>query len=886
MARILLLLLIGLPACADTIAEQLAALASPDPGERAAAFAALAEVGPALVPRLEAARAQAEGFEQAALIDELLALYAVSGLLERLRDPDIAEYDRAREWLAEVDPDTCGVLLAAVADPDFDALARTFTAQSAAVQRAGLPLIVALIEHAGARVQSVFDGLPLDEWSGLVAATATAKERLRVAMWIGSFGAEALPAIEELLAHSEAEWRQHAVRLVEQPLWKDTAHLLPKLQALCAGDPDEQVRAAVLARLAKRSPEDVRELAYAALADRATRVRSAAVLVLFPLRPEPARFVPALLPVLDAGDEASLYAIKCLAMLGPEADAALPALVALLERGEDRRIEDACLVALGSLGPALFPEAPSRGPACALLGGWLASERRVDATLIEALEGLGPRAVAELARGLRSGSPQVVRSVLQALSGLGPDSASEQQALERVLDFHDPAVALEAAGVLLALDPAHQAAREAALEALGSPREPVRLAAARALRALPVADADTQAAVRAAVGENGALDSELVELLGVCGPDTASLRLIAACVGGSDARLAHAARGTLRALGAEVVPFLLEELETAEPKARERLLLALGACGEEAAEALPAVLAALEDPDPALRDAALIALPSLGAPAEEVVPALLAALPARFAFEGVARLGPNAEAALPALLEGWEREPERAGDYLHALGALGPAAAEALPRLRDALAAKRDLAAVLEALEGLGPAAAPALPELLPLLEADDPYFWNAADAVLAIGVADTAVVARLHDACEADGGPRMRALEVLAQLAPADPRTRDALLAALDAGTMVRNAAIAGLGPVRVEVEANVALLAELLDKGERRGDRLQALTALTSLGPEAAAALPAITNSLRYDYDVRRLAAQAAEAVQPTGRGPRLEALIERAREVSRRR
>ncbi len=90
------------------------------------------------------------------------------------------------------------------------------------------------------------------------------------------------------------------------------------------------------------------------------------------------------------------------------------------------------------------------------------------------------------------------------------------------------------------------------------------------------------------------------------------------------------------------------------------------------------------------------------------------------ALDALARLGPKAAAALPALL----KELDKAGSYLaaiHVLGAIGPAAAPAVPALLSRLtrtllitdkyrAEPNEASGIIDTLAKIGPKAAPALP--------------------------------------------------------------------------------------------------------------------------------------------------------------------------------
>jgi HEAT repeat protein len=129
---------------------------------------------------------------------------------------------------------------------------------------------------------------------------------------------------------------------------------------------------------------------------------------------------------------------------------------------------------------------------------------------------------------------------------------------------------------------------------------------------------------------------------------------------------AHA-EAALRGCGPLAVPALLEALEAKEPATREKAARVLGSLGESAAEASAGLAATLADGDVNVRLAAAKGLWNVTKDAHAVVPALVELLAERraatpgageprrrllqTAIEALGRIGTQAAAAIPALLE-------------------------------------------------------------------------------------------------------------------------------------------------------------------------------------------------------------------------------------------
>jgi hypothetical protein len=144
--------------------------------------------------------------------------------------------------------------------------------------------------------------------------------------------------------------------------------------------------------------------------------------------------------------------------------------------------------------------------------------------------------------------------------------------------------------------------------------------------------------------------------------------------------------------GAPAVQALNAALADADDGARSAALSSLARIATANADGLPAITRALTDSEPRVRGLAALALKSMGPAAAPVVPQLITALndpnlPVRLAAAGaLGAIGPKASAAVPALTAKLVDKNEGRLMFrtsMLALAAMGPAAHEAIPVLRE-----------------------------------------------------------------------------------------------------------------------------------------------------------------------------------------------------------
>jgi HEAT repeat protein len=198
--------------------------------------------------------------------------------------------------------------------------------------------------------------------------------------------------------------------------------------------------------------------------------------------------------------------------------------------------------------------------------------------------------------------------------------------------------------------------------------------------------------------------------------------------------------GAMEALAAGqagAVPVCAWILRTAsESQARWRAADALARMGKAAAPAGPELVAALADPDPLVRGVAVRAVGELAPHVPEAVSSLLRLFPDIEAIRTVARFGPAAGGAVPALTELLKHTDATVRrQAVRTLGKIGVPSLPALPELirltgDDPDPGVREQSA--EAIGDIGPAAADGIPALVKALKDEVPRVRR--DAVRALG--------------------------------------------------------------------------------------------------------------------------------------------------------
>jgi HEAT repeat protein len=425
-----------------------------------------------------------------------------------------------------------------------------------------------------------------------------------------------------------------------------------------------------------------------------------------------------------------------------------------------------------------------------------------------------------------------------------------------------------------------------------------------ALTALRTLTTDPAAAVRVAAAEAA----------GLIGPAATPLAadLVGRLKDADETVRCRAAEALGRIADAASVPALAAELEGPGPAVREAAARALGAFGPAAGSAIPALLRLLQDPEESVRQAAGEAVGRVGPLPEEATATLVEGLTSGDTLvraqtaEALGAIGEGAADAAPALAEALTNGTDHVrAKAAEALGKIGETAAEvAVPVLVRALRDNDNWVSALaaEALGEMGEAAGEAVPALVRSLHHINPIVRaNAAEAVGKLGEAGAAARPALEAAAaDPDGAVRAAALRALGAIAPPgsgagavvlaglrdpDPRTRAAAAEAAGALGTAGGEAVAPLLPlledandeVKFQVIRSLPRLAgptpEVVDGLCRRlleddsmWVREAAAQALGPLGPEAAAAGPALLRAARTgEAAVREAAVRATTLIQP---------------------
>jgi HEAT repeat protein len=356
-------------------------------------------------------------------------------------------------------------------------------------------------------------------------------------------------------------------------------------QALHDGDADVRILAASALAGWDRRTKGLASLLCEGLRSPDVLVREQALWGLFSLGPRGQDTLPELIRLLNDPDEADLHllVLRVLGKMGPEARAAVPALLRCLHDRPAFRVEVLELLnrladrerAWRPLGEAL------------LLGGDETASTWVWNRFTDDHE----RAVPALLRALGSNDPDRRRRAAMLLGHTAKPGSTEVVAgLTPLLEDGSPAVRVEAAASLAALDPEGPATAQAVAiltRAARHARDDLRPHAVFLL----LLHASTWESLK--IAEVSALMRELLH-----DPD-AEVRQ-------------HALRFFMREKPKDFPTILIETLRDRELRLRRRAADSIGFCGPEARAAIPTLVEMLGSRDSELRTFAAQALPRVG----------------------------------------------------------------------------------------------------------------------------------------------------------------------------------------------------------------------------------------------------------------------------------
>lgn len=518
----------------------------------------------------------------------------------------------------------------------------------------------------------------------------------------------AIAAIIRTLNSPDNDARYMAARLLAD-FGPKAKSAVPALTEALKNDKDDLVRAAAarsLGYLADPTSEAVPVLAEM-IVDKDMRVRRNAVRALVHIHPGPKIGLPLYVKALQSADPGTVAeVIATAAELG---DKVVPGAMAALKEPKARYW---ALLLLADVGPAAKPAVSD---VAALLSN---EEVEVQMQAAMTLGQIGPdskEAVPALIKLLSDEKSPARFAAAFALGKIGDSSANE--ALEKVMNTSTrPFLRAECAWALVQINPNDAQLADKAIKLIGdslsSKDVKVRRGAARALVESRVAPAKIAA-------------------------------LLVAAMGDADPMVRENVSQALARLGAEHAGDIAAALK--DKDRRETAVRTLARMGVDAKAAAPALAGLLRDPSPEFRREALFALASIGPPSASSLPQIMAELNDMTpevqyaAVYAVGKIGPGAKAAAATLRKNLASQDEflrmaSVWALLQIEGKDPQLVKTAIPIFMGLLKDERELRRIEAArsLGEIGPAAAAALPQLKELSESDNPAVRSAATAAIA----------------------------------------------------------------------------------------------------------------------------------------------------------
>jgi HEAT repeat protein len=578
------------------------------------------------------------------------------------------------------------------------------------------------------------------------------------------------------------------------------------------------------------------------LQDKDLSRRAQAAEVLGKFGPRGAAAIPALIGAVNDPDLAVRHeALLALERIGPAAKDAVPTLIAATA-SEDQLVRHGAIHALGAIGPAADAASPM------LLRAMDDDDVVISVAAAWAFARIFPeddgnlrmRVVPTLIEALNCRDEHTCGEAVPALGDVGPPAIPT---LIGLLTNTDAPIRVRACNALAEMGPQAAPAVTVLIGRLGDSDRQVRWHAARALGEIGEAAKEAVPALTEAVRkETGINRAHAATALGQIGPN-----------------------------GWNAIPTLAEALDDRDPAVRRSVAWAMARLGPQNTLAIPMFVRLLRDPDPTVVAHAARSLAEIGPPAVSALTEALHEARTRYwAVLILSEIGPEAEAAVPALLEAMQQsEAEERRATLVCLGAIGPggkAACEAIVRtlLRDQNVAVRASAAY--ALGRIGSASDDVIPALKQSLQDEDAFTrlvsaWSLVEMNLRDEQFARLVVPLLIELLKHEQ-PALRtmAAETLGHLGPLAAPAVAALVERLkDTDAAVRGEALGALGDIGAAAKtATRAIIGSFEDPDEIV--RQIAAEALGKMGPDAAVAAPALKRLVEGTNESLRLAGACA--------------------------
>jgi len=515
--------------------------------------------------------------------------------------------------------------------------------------------------------------------------------------------------------------------------------LLPRFEAR-----DEQVRVGLLTSIARlgKAAAPARSAVVTRLADEDFRVRERALAALASIGMTPAE-VPSLIALLDDDDPfvRDVVVDAFFTLSGETANVAVRELARRLDAAGDAPVDTvvAMLAALENLGPAATSAIDGVLPR---LGS---SSDRIRNASSRVLVAIGQPAVASLRAALRHDEARRRAMALDALSNLREVAEGAIPDARDCLDDVDVRVRIRAARAVASLSGSADAAAVAALiSSLDSDDTGARLDACKALKDLgPSAREAIDALDRLARSAERELRLEALRTVAAVARDShAPLPGAVAYLDAPDAAVGLAATRALGLVGVSdraTAAALCRALEHEDRNVRVASARALETADVARDDAIGCLLHALHTTEPGVRAVALRSIGRLGPEDEADIAAMAERLfdhdqsVARAAAEALLAIGERARPAIPTMVRLVREAPNQRGALpviQQVLPAFGKDVVDRLLSDLEPVGELRHQAWVIDILGDIGPAAREALPKIRPFLKLQPFYGYRARDAI------------------------------------------------------------------------------------------------------------------------------------------------------------
>jgi HEAT repeat protein len=553
---------------------------------------------------------------------------------------------------------------------------------------------------------------------------------------LGLIGSEAGPALSAALADAEARRRAGAAVALSQIAPPYNAAGIAVEEAL-RQEKDPLARSALMETLPRLGLDPSRSLAFlipAAVGEDDASRHSAlnAVLGSRALRPAAMTRLTDLLK--DSNPAVRERAARALGRFGEEAAPALPA---LMEATRTAGGAPAFADALAQTGPMALP---------LLLKALEAGNPDESAWILRALRGFGAPAVPKLSEALKHDKPAIRAAAVSTLGAMGRDAADAVGPLFSLAEDPSPEVQAAALRALVAqhadsgrlkpllktaLASVHADVRKAAaagtaayggaaqlgvqglLDLLADDDAAGRIAAVQAFAQLGPQAAPAVEPMAAHLGDP-ALQPFIMEALGKIGPDAAPAvpRLIELAKSTDQRASVLPALTKIGPAASAALPLIYGCLNDSAGDVRASAALAIAAVESDQAKALGILIPLAGDQSGRMRRAVTGALVKYGAAARPAVPALIRMLPTEAerseALRALKAIGVDSVPDLKKMLEIKDAKIRAVACDL--IGAMGPAASEMAPQLRELLGQDAALKAPITAALAKIEPAVPAVP--------------------------------------------------------------------------------------------------------------------------------------------------------------------------------